>query len=130
MFRPEENIFAVRGPAHGRVAGRFPGEAPRNATFGAHHVHVGESVLGGRVGDLAAVRRKIGAFRDRIDRSEPPRFTTLARNRPHIIRVQKRDLVCAEGGIAQKQRWSSLGETTQHETGQGGEAATSQPVAE
>jgi hypothetical protein len=116
--RVEEDILSIRGPAHGSVTGRLPGEPPGHATFCAHYVYIVKFVLTGRVGDPGAIRRKIGSVHDRIDGSKAPGFAALTGNGPHIIGVEKGNLIRTERGIAQKQRGSRLGETLQNETGQ------------
>ena len=85
------------------------GEAPRFAARGGNDEDVVVAVVVGGVGDPFAIGGKVGvAFRSDAG-GEALRIAALAADGPDIARIAECDLVAADGGVPDQQRFGSLG---------------------
>src|SRR5580658_6106648 len=129
MIGGEQYVLAVGGPADDAAAGGFPGQTPRYAALRTHHVHIHESACPGRVGDLLVIRGIIRSRPHGTDRGESARFSAIPRDGPNIVRVQERDPILAERGIAEQQGRGTPCGCTENKAGDYAQSGADESVA-
>ena len=101
---PDQDVLSIRSPAERLVFIGVIGQPQGFTAGGGHDVHVGVAVVGRRVGNLAAVRRKDRARAAPLPGHQELRVSALARHAPDFAAEVERDVCATESRVLQQER--------------------------
>src|SRR6185437_139758 len=104
----EQNLFAVRSPAHDFINAWMIGEALWHSAFRRHDVNVNVAVVIAGEGDHAPIRREDRVALGAASAGEQMSFTAVARDDPQIARVSKCNVRLGKRWRLQQQRATGL----------------------